>query len=282
MTLQRMSHAGAAPATTVSGGGFTATSTAFSIVSATGYPTGAGGPFVLKIDAGTASEEKILCASISGTTVTVQGGLAGRGFDNTVATAHGTTTGNVEHDFSAIEADDANDHIYTVARDDHLQYARVDGTRHITGPQIFNSTIEVVGAAQLDGNLQVNGTATLAAMSVGGVTATRIGGDTDLAWTAVTPANGWTNVGSPYRAAGFRLIDGKVNLRGVMASGTVGSPMFTLPVGYRPSASVTTGVDSPNTNAAGLLTIASSGTVIYTIGVGPLRVSLDNVSFDLL
>jgi hypothetical protein len=115
---------------------------------------------VLKVDGGTASEEKILCSSLSGVTVTVASG--GRGWDNTTAASHGTGTSNVEHCFTAAEADDANDHTYTTSRDDHTQYARTDGSRAITGAQIFDSTIQVVGTATCDGALVVSGNETVA------------------------------------------------------------------------------------------------------------------------
>jgi hypothetical protein len=56
----------------------------------TGQPLGYGGkPFVLTLDYGTASEEKVLCSNISGTTITVVEG--GRGYDSvtpTTATSH--------------------------------------------------------------------------------------------------------------------------------------------------------------------------------------------------
>ena len=272
MTLQRITHTGAAPVTGVAAG-FTSGAGTFTLVSGTGYPTGSGGPFVLKVDGGTASEEKILCSALSGVTVTVQT----RGYDNTTAASHGTGTTNVEHCYTAAEADDTSDHVYTTTRDDHTQYARTDGSRAITGAQIFDSTVQVVGATTCDGNLTV-----LGSLIMGGVSANGVGGTTDATWTAVTPANSWTNVGSPYRAAGYRLVNGQVLLRGVMASGTIGSAMFTLGAGYRPSASVALNPVSPNTNHAGLLTIASSGTVTYSVGTGPLQVSLDGISFDLL
>jgi hypothetical protein len=67
------------------------------------------------------------------------------------------------------------------------------------------------------------------------------GGRTDAAWHVIgdpgEPAflNGWTNYGSNYSAAAFRLVAGVVRLRGVVKSGTVGQPAFILPVGYRTS-----------------------------------------------
>lgn len=133
----------------------------FTILSGTSYPTGSGGPFVLKIDGGTASEEKILCSALSGTTVTVATG--GRGWDNTAAASHGSGQNNVEHCFTAAEADDANDHVYTTTRDDHVQYLRADGTRSgaaqtFTGAVTVNSGgVAVTGNSTFANNVTVSG-----------------------------------------------------------------------------------------------------------------------------
>lgn len=172
MSLQRMEHQGAAPTTGV-GSNFSAVATSFTLVSGTGYPTGATGPFVLKIDENTPSEEKILCSSRSGTTVTVSSSPAGRGFDGTTATSHSSGTANVEHCFSAAEADDDNSHIYDSTRDDHGQYLRADGTRTGATSQAQTFTDGVVvtsggltvssGTTTASGGLAVSGNA-----SVGG------------------------------------------------------------------------------------------------------------------
>lgn len=144
MALYRISHTGAAPVTGVAVG-FSSGATTFTVNNGNGYPDGTVGPFVIKVDAGTASEEKILCSSRSSNTFTVSSSPAGRGFDGTSATSHGTGATNVEHDCSAIEIDDVNDHVYTTTRDDHTQYAKTDGSRNITGAALFNSTVGVNG-----------------------------------------------------------------------------------------------------------------------------------------
>jgi hypothetical protein len=272
MTLQRITHAGAAPTTGVATG-FSSSATSFSIVSGTGYPTGSGGDFVLKVDGGTASEEKILCSSLSGTTVAVASG--GRGWDNTTAASHGTGTTNVEHCYTAAEADDNNDHIYTTTRDDHIQYARTDGTRAITGAQIFDSTIQVVGAATCDGNLTVDGTFVL-----GGVSATRIGGETDAAWTAPTLLNSWALQGAPYMIAGYRKVGGRVHLRGVITKGSWSGVAFQLPSGYRPSATVAPGAVTL-TGASAFIQVDLNGNVNPSNATSG-AVDLSVVSFDTL
>lgn len=103
--MARYEHQGAAAATTLSSA-ITASSTTINITSATGWPTGAVGPFWVTIDAGTASEEKVLITSRTGTALTV----SSRGADGTTATSHANGAA-IEHTFSATEADAANAHI---------------------------------------------------------------------------------------------------------------------------------------------------------------------------
>lgn len=77
------------------------------------WPTGSSGnPFFICIDRGLASEEKILCSSRSGNTLTVYnvGGTTGRGQDGTTVTAHSNNAA-VEHVFTATDADEANSHV---------------------------------------------------------------------------------------------------------------------------------------------------------------------------
>jgi hypothetical protein len=77
------------------------------------WPTGTGSkPFYIVIDRGLASEEKILCESRSGDTLTVfdDGITNGRGADDTTITSHSNNAA-VEHVFTATDADEANAHV---------------------------------------------------------------------------------------------------------------------------------------------------------------------------
>jgi hypothetical protein len=85
----------------------TATATTFLVNDGTGYPDGAAGPFVVTLSGGTAGEEKVLCATRTGTSFTVAAG--GRGFDDTTASAH-PNQALVQHTFSATDAREANAH----------------------------------------------------------------------------------------------------------------------------------------------------------------------------
>lgn len=93
--------------------------------------------------------------------------------------------------------------------------------------------------------------------------------------------NGWVNYGGVYAAVGFRKDPlGKVQLRGLVKTGASGTVAFTLPVGYRPPASM-------------VFTCWASGSVLATVQInvdgtlgisGPAAVTtstaLDTVEFD--
>lgn len=56
-------------------------------------------------------------------------------------------------------------------------------------------------------------------------------------WTAALLLNSWVEYGLGYRGAGFcQTVDGSVKLRGFVASGATGVPIFILEDGYRPTA----------------------------------------------
>ena len=76
------------------------------------WPTGSPGPFYIVIDRGLTTEEKILCSSRSGNTITVynNGLTTGRGTDGTTISAHALNA-ECEHVFTATDADEANAHV---------------------------------------------------------------------------------------------------------------------------------------------------------------------------
>ena len=78
------------------------------------YPTGATGPFYVVIGRGQVTEEKILCESRTGNTITVYdtGLVGGRGADGTTVASHSIGS-ELEHVFTAQDADEANLHVNT-------------------------------------------------------------------------------------------------------------------------------------------------------------------------
>jgi hypothetical protein len=107
----RYSHSGAAKMTTLAAD-ITAVSMTFSVADGSGYPDGSIGPFFVTLGKGTLSYEKILCSARSGNTFTVwtDGIATGRGADGTVAQTHSAPE-EIEHTWTAVEADLASDHI---------------------------------------------------------------------------------------------------------------------------------------------------------------------------
>lgn len=92
---------------------------------------------------------------------------------------------------------------------------------------------------------------------------------TSAAWIAPTLVNSWVNVGGTAATAGY-LKDpiGFVHLRGRIHGGTSGSTAFTLPAGYRPSATdYYSGVIATGASP-GYVVIEADGTVLVGSGSG--------------
>jgi hypothetical protein len=71
--------------------------------------------------------------------------------------------------------------------------------------------------------------------------------------------NGWANSGAPYESLSFRIdAEGIIHLKGRVTGGGIDSVIFTLPVGYRPSATQTIHTALEGT---GNIEIASNGEV---------------------
>lgn len=111
-------YSGNAKATTLVGA-LSASGTSILVADGAGYPTGATGPFVVTLAAGTSAEEKVLIDTRSGNTLTVETG--GRGWDGTSASDHDSGV-SVQHTFSATDAREANTHVNDTTGDPHPQY----------------------------------------------------------------------------------------------------------------------------------------------------------------
>lgn len=153
----RRYFAGGGTTTTLSAS-MASTDTSFLIASASGWPGSPGVNFYVVIDRGTASEEKILCASNSGTTVSVA--ASGRGSDGTSATTHnvGATVSLI---ISATDADEANQ------------------ITHLLGNLAAGSLIGGAGAATLPTALALGTNGQVLVVSAGA-----------LAWQTGTAPNG--------------------------------------------------------------------------------------------
>lgn len=101
----------------------------------------------------------------------------------------------------------------------------------------------------------------------------------DSGWVAPTFTNSWVNYGAGYNNAGYyKDAFGWVTLRGLVKNGTDGASIFTLPVGYRPEATMLMPIASADhygrldINTAGLVTPSATTTE-------PGWVCLDGVRF---
>lgn len=108
MTGIRKSYSGNATPTTLAGA-ITNSSTTIPVSAIVGFPDTTVGPFVIVVDRGTSSEEKILIESYSGTNMIVET----RGYDGTTAQAHGIGA-TVVHTIDANTIDQANDIVNAV------------------------------------------------------------------------------------------------------------------------------------------------------------------------
>lgn len=101
-------------------------------------------------------------------------------------------------------------------------------------------------------------------------------------WTAPTLLNSWVNYDSPtQQIAGYQKIGDRVYLRGLVKNGTVaeGTPIFTLPAGFRPP-SFTVRIAIPANGAFAWLAITVDGYV--SLGGGSNAwVDLTGASFSV-
>jgi len=94
---------------------------------------------------------------------------------------------------------------------------------------------------------------------------------------APTLTNSWVNYAGNFRSAGYwKDVNGIVHCCGIIKSGTTNNPMFTLPAGYRPSATI--GFATNTDTGLGNLQVLSSGVVQISSG-GNGFVYLDAIQF---
>lgn len=127
-----------------------------SIQAADGWPSGGGsGKFFVIINHGQSNEEHALVASRTGTTLTFAD-VSDRGADNTTPAIHAAGS-TIHHGIAAVDADEANDHINTTARDDHSQY--LNNARHdVEARHTFGGALGVPGTPAKIGTVEASGT----------------------------------------------------------------------------------------------------------------------------
>lgn len=137
----------------------------------TNWPTGYPGPFFVVIDRGKNNEEKILCLSRSGNTLTVydDGTTNGRAADDTSISAH-SANATIEHIFTATDADEANLHVNSTA-----------GVHGISGSVVGTTDTQTLTNKTISG-----GTVNASTVTVGGVPVVTTTGTQTLSNKAIT------------------------------------------------------------------------------------------------
>lgn len=160
---------------------------------------------------------------------------------------------------------------HTSAPDPHAQYATdTDLSNHTSNTNNPHSvTAAQTGAIATSQRGVANGVATLGADGL--LTAAQVR-NTSSGWIAATLLNGWTNFGSGFANAEYRLwSDGWVELRGLIKN-TVApaatSDILILPVGYRPTAGIIYATNAAHGFGA-----------IYTLSSGELKYQSGSITF---
>jgi len=214
--MARRDYEGNAIPTTLSNS-INSTDLTINISASTGWPTGGvNGNFYVTVDRGLSTEERILCSSRTGLALSVAS-VGNRGVDGTSAVGHASGS-RIEHTFSGVDADEANDHINTTSRDDHTQYlnnARHDvEARHQFGAALGTpgapaavgtaaaagtgddaareDHVHVLGTGAINlSNMFGSGVVNAAAIGAGEVNLSKLNADVGLgAWTSYTPTVG--------------------------------------------------------------------------------------------
>ena len=105
-------------------------------------------------------------------------------------------------------------------------------------------------------------------------------------WTALTLTAPWVNYGLGWTTAGIRRIGDIVYVRGLIGGGTVGAPIATLPVGFRPALNAPLGsgqIDYGAGYQTARVDVKSSGVIIayWNSGAAAGYLSLD-LAFSVL
>ena len=157
-------------------GGNTFTITLSDSTLLTGWPDGAEGyPFWVTVDAGKPQEERILCASRSGSVVTVS--ASGRGADGTTESNHAAGA-EVWPSWSATDADEANAHIHSPSGP-HSYTASIAEINILDGATLTTTELNYVDGVTSSIQTQLDSKATSSALAAHEADTTSIHGITD-------------------------------------------------------------------------------------------------------
>lgn len=92
-----------------------------------------------------------------------------------------------------------------------------------------------------------------------------LGRASSVPWISPPGLNGWNNYGAPWQTCQYRKVGDIVQIRGLVAGGTIGLAVFNLPAGFRPPGQLLWATDT-NPNAHGRLEVETGGNVIARTG----------------
>lgn len=101
---------------------------------------------------------------------------------------------------------------------------------------------------------------------------------TDSGWVAAALENVWKNTGGAFLTGAYRKQGNQVRLRGLIEGGLTETTAFTLPEGFRPTATVIAPASSGE-NKTGNVHIASTGIVEPHYTSVTKIISLDGIMF---
>lgn len=100
------------------------------------------------------------------------------------------------------------------------------------------------------------------------------------AFTAPTLSGTWVDFGGGLSTVGYYKNGlGDVVLKGQAASGTAGTSIFTLPVGYRPAERRDFAAAYSGGDGGATIAVLADGTIVPTAAMGNTRISLDGIIF---
>lgn len=123
------------------------------------------------------------------------------------------------------------------------------------------------GITRITGTLTVSSDVGITGAVAFPATATMSRGTTvydETSWTTPTLLNSWVDYGLGRQAVRYKKTGGQVEIQGVLKSGTIASPAFTLPAGYRPASGLMWAANA--NDAIGRLDIEPDGDVIPSFG----------------
>jgi hypothetical protein len=227
--------------TTLTGGGLAIGATDFTIASDTNWPTGADYPFWVTIDGGEPNEERILCLSRSGTSVTiVTTPASGRGQDTTTESNHASGA-SVWPSWSATDADEANAHVNATTGVHGLEVGVAPApaaSPTFTGTVVLPSTTSIGNVnstelAQLDGisNAQTIQTQLNAKAPTANPTFTGTVSGVTKAMVGLGNVDNTTDAGKPISTATQTALNGKLSTSGGTISGNLVTTGYIFPQG---------------------------------------------------